>query len=232
MRAIFFACLAAMSLTGCATKAVIEASREQDVDLRPETVPVKLLWASVVEDGDGAESQSHLYLCLSRMPNGETERSFLVRIAEPYPFADDDRSTYRADSGLVLRAGGYANLFEGCPEPPRARLVTQLPIIEAKRGRPVALPKGDPDAFVVSPKGESGLGLAYMSAAPIFGGYHAVAIDLSRSPLYVEHQEGRPYLLLLTPVTALGDVTFAATVGAVVFLAEFIPGACCLGDAR
>lgn len=198
MRPIFFMFLAAIALTGCATKAVIEASKERDVDLQPEAVPLKLLSASVLQEGGDAKARSHLYLCLKRSRQGQPERFVLVRISESYPFADDNHQAYPLRGGVMIPEGGISNLFEGCDNPAGTKLMRQLPIIEAIPSQRVTLPEGAADALVVSPRGESGLGLAYMSAAPIFGGYHAVTLDLTASSLYVEHRESRPYLLLLT----------------------------------
>lgn len=208
MRSIFFMFLAAMALTGCVTKAVVRASEERDVDLDPGTVPLRLMSASVLQEASAAGPQSRLYLCITRQ--GEPEKSVLVRIAQSYPFTDDDHSAYLADSGLVvLPAGNPSNLFDGCSNPAGTSLVRQLPIVEAARNQRVTLPDGATEAVVASSRGESGLGLAYASATPISGGYHAVTLDLSASPLYVEHRAARPYLLLLTPLTALHDATGA-----------------------
>jgi hypothetical protein len=199
-------------LTGC-TNATIEASKARQVGVAADTIALKLVSASILGPTSSApetEPQDRLYLCIARtrLPDGP-EESFLVRVPQPYPFVDERRAHYpfhEVGPSLVLAVGTNADIASGCATPKGMSLVDGLPIIEAVPDEHVDLPAGRKDAIIYTQRNEHGLSLAYISAAPIFGGYHSVAIDLTRSVLYTEYRGARPYLLLLTPITAAGDI--------------------------
>jgi hypothetical protein len=222
--------IAALALLAGCTEATIEASKPRQVSVDASSVQLKLVSAAVLEradQGSGSEEERHarLYLCIARtiLPDGP-EQSFLVTVSQPYPFVNERRERYPfhvVDDALVLSVGLNADVAQGCDRPKGLIEVDRLPVIETKSGEQVTLPEGRPDAIVFSERDAHGLSLAYVSEAPIFGGYHSLAIDLSKSALYTEYKSAKPYLLLLTPIAAVGDVVismalaFSATISAV-----------------
>jgi hypothetical protein len=207
--------VAAVLLTGCTTAETIEAAKPRQVSVDAASVALKLVSASVLERADRGtgsqeERQERLSLCIARsiLPDGPAQ-SFLVTVSQPYPFVDERRVRYPfhvVGDSLVLSVGLNTDVAAGCDTPKGMVMVDRLPVIEAKSGEPVTLPEDRKDAIVFSQRDEHNLSLAYVSAGPIFGGYHSLAIDLSRSALYTEYKSAKPYLLLLTPITAVGDV--------------------------
>jgi hypothetical protein len=202
-------------LTGCTTAETIEASKPRQVSVDSSSVALKLVSAAILERADKGtgseeERQARLYLCIDRniLPDGP-EQSFLVTVSQPYPFINErhERHPFHVvGDSLVLSVGLNADVATGCDTPKGMVVADRLPVIEAKPREQVTLPEGRRDAVVFSQRDDHGLSLAYVSAAPIFGGYHSVAIDLSRSALYTEYKGGKPYLLLLTPIAAVSDV--------------------------
>jgi hypothetical protein len=220
--------LAFSALSGC-TSALIEGAKSKDVDLSPNALALKLVSASVLQDArDTEEPGSRVYLCLSRkrLPDGP-EESRLVGLSLPYPFTNelDQNLGFRKEGdGLVLESGLVT--VDGCAATGKT-LVRQLPIVEADGLQRVEVPENQQDAIVVSYRTVAGLGLGYISIAPILGGYHSFMVDLRQTPLYAEHRGARPYLLLLTPITAVGDALLATYVLSVVTIAcADKPGPC------
>jgi hypothetical protein len=201
----FVACTVLLGCTGV----LIESSKSKEVRLAPNEVAMKLVSASVLRDTRSGESQqSRIYLCITRTlrPDG-AEQSMLVGLKIPYPFTDEPEENslfHKEGSSIVLGSDGL-DLVDGCETPAGKMLVRQLRVVEAG-GQKLAVPEGQEDAIVVSYQTIDGLGIGYISAAPIFGGYRSFTVDLAQTPLYTEHKGARPYLLLLTPVTAVGDV--------------------------
>ena len=211
MRAALFA-LALTVLPGC-TSTMIEGAKPKEVRVGADAVALKLVSASILRDG-GEDSRSHVYLCLQRtlLPDGP-EKSVLVSLAPSYPFTRE-RGEYfpfnEVRGQLVMETAG-SQLFEGCGTPRGKTLLKQLPIVEAEPDERVALPENHNDAIVVSYQTPDRLGVGYISAAPIFGAHHSFTIDLSQSPVYTEYKGARPYLLLLTPVTVVGDAVLVTS---------------------
>lgn len=222
--------IAALALLAGCTEATIDAAKPQQVSVEASSVALRLVSASVLEradkgSGSQEERQTRLHLCIARriLPDGP-EESFLVRVPQPYPFANERRERYPfhvVETALVLSVGLNADIAKGCETPKGLVELDRLPVIEARSGEQVSLPDGRQDAIVFSQRDDHGLSIAYMSAAPIFGGYHSVAIDLSKSALYTEYKSAKPYLLLLTPIAAVSDMmltvalAFSATISAV-----------------
>jgi hypothetical protein len=226
---------AATLIAGC-TVDTIEAAKPRQVSVDSGAVALKLVSASVFERADkgtGSQEELHqrLHLCISRriVPDGP-EQSFLVAVSQPYPFVNERRERYPfhvVNDSLVLSVGTNADIAMGC-EPPKGMVeASRLRIMEATPGEKLQLKEGETDAIVFSARDEHALSVAYVSAAPVFGGYHSVAIDVSHSALYTEYKGGKPYLLLLTPIAAVGDVmltvalAFSAVTTAVVCPSAF-----------
>jgi hypothetical protein len=231
-----FCFLAFAVLPGC-TGILIESTKPKEVHLGANSVAVKLVSASVLRDepAHAEEPTSRIYLCLSRtlLPDGP-EQSMLVGLRLPYPFTNvpDENLPFhkvgrsKVGDSLVLESDGL-DVLEGCETPAGKALVRELRIVEAG-GQKLALPEDQEDAIVVSYQTMEGLGIGYISAAPIFGGYRSFTIDLAQTPLYAEHKGARPYLLLLTPITAVGDVILGT---ALLFTAGTL-SAVCAGSAN
>jgi|HubBroStandDraft_1064217.scaffolds.fasta_scaffold22467_3 hypothetical protein len=206
---------AVVLVTGCTTAETIEAAKPRQVSVDAGSVALKLVSAAVIERADRGmgseeERQERLHLCVARtiLPSGP-EQFFLVTVSQPYPFVNERRARYPfhvVGDSLVLSVGLNTDVVAGCDTPKGMVLVDRLSVIEAKSGEKVTLPDGRKDAIVFSQRDEHGLSLAYVSAGPIFGGYHSLAIDISKSALYTEYKGGKPYLLLLTPIAAVSDV--------------------------
>ena len=218
-----------MALAGC-TASVIDGAKPKQVYIDKNTVALELVSASILQrPGKGMETepQSRMYLCLTRTNlSDQSEKSFLVRVPGPYPFADEPRHDYpfrEVETSLVVAAGDKADVLDGCEPPDGTTLIKQLSILDAKPNLGVVLPENTKDAIIVSHHGPHGLGLAYVSVVPVFGGHYSFAIDLSRSALYTEYKGPRPYLLLLTPITAVGDVVLGV---AIVFTVATISAVC------
>jgi hypothetical protein len=161
---------------------------------------------------------ARLYLCVTRSSASQrSEKFFLVTVPESYPFSDEVRhgEPFRVEgNSLVLSAGTGSDAVASCEVPRGEELVAQVPILTATPGEPVLLPGGTPNAVIVSySDGRDGLGLGYIAAAPFFGGYRRVSLDLTQSALYTERDGAKPYLLLLTPLTAAADAAAVPLVG-------------------
>ncbi len=211
MRAALFA-LALTVLPAC-TSTMIEGSKPKEVRVGADAVALKLVSASILQDRS-EDPRLHVYLCLKRtlLPNG-LEKAVLVSLAPSYPFTHErgEYFPFNEVRGQLVMETSASQLFEGCATPRGKALLEQLPIVEAKADERLALPENQKDAIVVSYQTGDRLGLGYISAAPVFGGHHSFTIDLSQSPVYTEYKDARPYLLLLTPVTVVGDAVLVTS---------------------
>jgi hypothetical protein len=227
--------IAALALLAGCTEETIEASKPLQVSVDASSVQLKLVSAAVLEraeTGTGSQEERHarVHLCIARtiLPDGP-EQTFLVTVSQPYPFVNERRERYPfhvVDNALVLSVGLNADVAKGCDMPKGMIEVDRLPLIEAKSGQRVTLPAGRQDAIVFSQRDAHGLSLAYVSQAPIFGGYHSLAIDLSKSALYTEYKSAKPYLLLLTPIAAVGDVVLTMALAFSATISAVCPGTC------
>lgn len=215
LRTVIIALMLPM-LAAC-TGSLIDKSKGELAQPGRPGVTVELVSVSVMRPTSGS-GDAHLYLCFTRSSTSyPSAKFFQVALPVPYPFPDEaprGAPFHKIGNSLVLSAGADSDAAPSCGAPSGQQVVRQIAIITAEPGQNVLLPDGMPEAMIVSYHDRrKGLALGYVSRAPILGDDRQISLDLSHSALYTERDGPKPYLLLLTPLTAVTDAVMVVAVG-------------------
>ena len=200
--------------TGC-TASLQNAARGNVAPVPPEELRLEVVSARLVQvfNPDGGWFKT-INICVKRTRLPGTTSYHTVDLLYPQysrpPVSFDDRDgvfVYRASS-LDLKSG--CELDKLYHRSLRPVLLKELPVIQVSEERSVKFSNQHDEAVYVAYENETVKAVGYVSARPFFTSRHNFNVDLMRTGLYSEYVQQKPYLLLLTPLTAIADVTTGA----------------------
>ena len=134
-----------------------------------------------------------------------------------YPKYSTPSVRYSVKEGaLVYR---HPDIISGCNveknyASSRNQQVENISILQVTEDNPFKLDNQYPEVIYVSSESGTIKSLGYASINPFFTSRHSFNIDLSETNIYTEYRQQKPYLLILTPLTAIADaVAGVATFG-------------------
>ena len=206
--------LAALA-TGC-TAAIQDKVRGDLASLDPADVRIEVASARIVQvfTTSSGEWFKAINICLRKTVRATAVSYHTVDLLypqsslPPYQFTDSDGVlTYRA-SDLNMKSG--CDVQELYYKNFRPVVLKELSVLPAAEGKSIALSTENDEAVYVSYEQNTVHALGFVAARPFFASRYNFNIDLQKTGLYTEYKGRKPYLLLLTPITALADVAAGA----------------------
>ena len=195
--------------TGC-TSALHNSARGKQVSVENESqLLLDVVSAKILHNFDESSTrllsqQIHICLKKTKLPNSISYHTVDI----DYPKYSTPSSFFRNRDGVLVYS--VMSVESGCNVEKR-HLHSQnqqsetIAVLRVSEDKPLKLDNQFPQAIYVSLEKDTIKTLGFASMYPFFTSKHSFNIDLSQSSIYSEYKQQKPYLLLLTPLTAIAD---------------------------
>lgn len=204
-------CLLFVALLGAGCTASLQnAAKGNPVSVSPEEVRLEVISAEVVTVPGGEGSFRRLNFCFKKTT--QSNRSSYHSLDMKYPQYSIPDMTYDEIEGALVYRSRYDTQPTCNSEKIWGRSVQtyKLPIMQVNENQTIELINFVEEAIYVAYENETLKTVGYVSAKPFFTSWYNFTIDLNESGLYTERVQTKPYLLVLTPLTAIADVAAGA----------------------
>jgi hypothetical protein len=209
--------LLAILSVGC-TSYLQNSAQGTPVSLDASAVKLRVVSARIdqVTDEKFGSSFKTINICIQDITNDNPgpPRALIIL----YPIYDIPPVYFHDENGVLVYRAPYDTFMPGCgtekiyPRGTGLVVLKELPVIRLDGATPVALNADTDEAVYVAYENGTINSLGYLSARSFFTARYSFGIDLSNSAFYTGHENRKPLLLLLTPLSAAADVAAGAVI--------------------
>jgi len=196
-------------LSSC-TAALIEESHGKKAADDPANYTSKITYASILNrTAAGWARMTYIAICY-RSGNIQSGKGKEIELTMDFTYPENKYPPYqytRNNSSLIYYPASH-DIAEGCSQTKKIDKgweKTPIPVIEVGERDNISLPSGHQRAVYVKYENNRVASAGYISTDPFYDGAQQIIAVMPDRYLYTKTINSKPYLLLLTPITAIGD---------------------------
>jgi hypothetical protein len=195
--------------TGC-TSALQNVARGEQTSIDSQKLQLEVVSAKILHNFDETSTRllsQKIHICLKRTTLSGSTSYHTVNISYP-KYSIPSVDFVDKEGALVYQ---YPDVISGCNieknyASSRNQQVEEIPLLQVPKDQPLKLDNQYSEIIYVSSENGTIKSLGYASINPFFTSRHSFNIDLSQTNIYTEYKQQKPYLLILTPLTAIADM--------------------------